>query len=331
MLLIRRFEEAVGKLVTAKEIIGGHPACTGQEASAVGTISQLKTDDFVLSTHRNTAHLLAKGLDPAKVMAEIVGRATGYNGGKGGSYHVSSPELGVPTTSAIVGANVALAGGLSFAQKSLGSNRVTVCMIGDSVPEEGVFYESVNIASLLSLPVVYVCENNSGSITTPTLKVDQITDTVKPFGIPAVAVDGSSVEEVHSATKVAIERARAGNGPSLVETRMRVIFMREGTRSQTPSFETDLTSAWNESATPAEFRSWSQNDDGLIKLTRKLVNSGAMTREEIMRTDEQIKSEIERCVKFVLDSPWPKPEGALEGVFPTSSIREEMNSVRGSL
>ncbi|MDA4129312.1 MAG: thiamine pyrophosphate-dependent dehydrogenase E1 component subunit alpha [Thaumarchaeota archaeon] len=318
MLLIRRFEEAASRLLDEKKIVGGHPLYIGQEATAVPAISQLGVDDYLFSAHRNVGHLLSKGFAPGKVMAEVLGRSTGYNGGRGGSYHVSSAMLGVPTTSAIVGANIGLAGGAAYAAKSLGNGRIAMCMIGDSVPEEGSFYESVNIASLLVLPVVYICENNSGSIKTPTLVASEIIDTVKPFKIPAVAVDGSSIGEVYREAKLAVERARRGDGPSLIEARTTVLTKGETGGYRPPSFETDVRAAWDDSLAPAAFRDWSLHQDGLVRFIREVLGSG-VSKDEIINIDRQVQHEMQDALQFAMDSPWPKPESSLEGLYPSSA------------
>ena len=168
-----------------------------------------------------------------------------------------------------------------------------MCMIGDSVPEEGSFYESVNIASVLALPVVYICENNSGSVKASTLAASEIIDTVRPFKIPAVAVDGSSAGEVYRESKLAVERARRGEGPSLIEARTTVLTKGETGGYRPPSFETDVRAAWDDSFAPREFREWSLHQDGLVRFIRGTLGAGG-SKEEICKIDAEVRAEVQR-------------------------------------
>ncbi|HEX4702933.1 MAG TPA: thiamine pyrophosphate-dependent dehydrogenase E1 component subunit alpha, partial [Pseudonocardiaceae bacterium] len=216
---IRRFEERSVDLVTAGEIASGVHPCCGQEAVGVGVCSTLTSDDIVLSSHRGHGHLIAKGCDPARVMAEMCGRVTGIDKGRGGSFHPSDFSANVYNSTGTVGHGAAIAAGVAWAAVRAGEDKVVVSFFGDGAVTQGSLLEGFNLAALWKLPVVYVCENNQYATTLPVGAgvAGTITGRGEAFGIPSSTVDGQDVDVVRAAAAEAIERARSGGGPSLLE------------------------------------------------------------------------------------------------------------------
>jgi TPP-dependent pyruvate/acetoin dehydrogenase alpha subunit len=323
MLVMRRFEEALLRVAKSGVSFGHFHVYIGQECTGAPALSLLRSGDTVFTTHRNHGHLLARGADAGKLMAEILGKATGYNKGKGGTLHTAVSELGFLSTSGIVAAGIPLATGAAFAAKESKTRGVSICLFGDGALEEGVFHESVNLAALWSLPVVYLCENNSagalgqkaGEYSSSTIAARSLLDLVTPYGIPAVSVDGTDVRAVHQAVEKALTRARKGQGPTFIETKT---FRWPGTRPLWPELltgETDLTRAWNPKAIPKQYGDWHRKQDGLMRFTRELLKSRYATPEDILGMDREAQATIERAVRFALESPDPKPESALDDVF----------------
>jgi len=220
MWLIRAFEEKASELYAKGRIKGLLHLGIGQEGSAVGAISRLAPHDRVFGGHRAHAHALAKGADPTRLMAELAGRTTGYCGGKGGSMHVAAPEIGFATATGIVAGNLPLALGDAWAATLEGSDRVAVAFFGDGAGQTGSFHETLNIASLWRLPIVFVCENNGYAEFTPLsahTKVERLAEYARVYGMPASTVDGNDVFAVHEAAGAAVARARRGDGPTFVE------------------------------------------------------------------------------------------------------------------
>jgi len=220
MLKIRLFEEATVD-VYQKGLMPGlaHPYL-GEEAIAVGTCMALEKDDYITSTHRGHGHLMAKGGDMKKMMAEIMGKKTGYCKGKGGSMHIADVSLGILGANGIVGAGLPIAVGSALSAKRKNNKKVTACFFGDGASNQGTFHEALNMASIWNLPVVFVCENNQYGYSTAVSKhivIENISDRAISYGFPGVTVDGNDVEEVYEAVKVAVERARKGDGPTLIE------------------------------------------------------------------------------------------------------------------
>ncbi|MCL5959043.1 MAG: thiamine pyrophosphate-dependent dehydrogenase E1 component subunit alpha [Chloroflexi bacterium] len=323
MLLIRRFEESLIKLTKSGNSFGHFHVYVGQETTGVPALALLRPDDYAFTTHRNHGHLLARGADSGRLLAEIVGKATGYNKGKGGTLHVAVRELGAPVTSAIVGSTVPLATGAAFAIKQLRGQQVSLSLFGDGALEEGAFSESVNIAALWKLPVIYLCENNSleapgaaaGEYPSSTIAVSELASIVKPFGIPSASVDGTDVAAVHAVMSDAIDRARRGDGPTFIET---ITVRWPGSRPLWPDLltgETDLAVAWDESRIPQEYSEWHRRQDGLLRFTRELLGAKLLAPGDVLAIDREVKVQIDRAIEFALESPYPEREAALEGVF----------------
>ena len=220
MVLLRRFEERVNELFMQGNIPGTLHLYIGQEAVATGVCSALRRDDYILSTHRPHGHALAKGVTPRALMAELFAKATGCYGAKGGSMHVGDIGVGMFPAIAIVGANVPIAAGVALAAKMQENDRVAVCFFGDGAANEGAWHEGMNVAAIWDLPVVFVCENNLYAASTPTslaFKIENIADRAAAYGMPGVVVDGNDILDVYQTSRAAVERARQGRGPTLIE------------------------------------------------------------------------------------------------------------------
>jgi TPP-dependent pyruvate/acetoin dehydrogenase alpha subunit len=322
MLRIRRFEEALIRLAGEHDI-GHYHVYIGQEATGVAAIALLEPGDVAYTTHRNHGHLIARGVRPASLLAEILGRATGTNRGKGGTLHLASAEHGFPSTSASVGGPLPIAVGSAFAFKELGSDRVSVCLFGDGALEEGAWHEAINIAAYRTLPAIFLCENNSlealgskaNEYSSSTLAVRRLTDLVRPFGVPSVAIDGADVAAVHREMRAALRRARRGDGPTFIEA---WTVRWPGSRPIWPALvtgRTELAYAWDPASLPSAHRDWFAEQDGLLRYLRDLVARRILDQEEATTLDADIEHEMDEAVSFALDSPFPRPEEALTDVF----------------
>lgn len=321
MLVMRRFEERV-IVLSQEHAIGHFHVYIGQECTGAPALWLVRPGDFLFTTHRNHGHLLARGADPGRMLAEILGKATGYNRGKGGTLHVCARELGFLTTSAVVGGIVPLAAGAALAAKRKGTDGVGVSLFGDGALEEGVFYEAVNIASLWKLPVIFLCENNSrealgpkaGDYPSSTIAARRLTDLTRAFRIPASRVDGTDAGAVYRAMKKAVTRARRGEGPSFIEA---LTLRWPGSRPLWPELvtgETDIRLAWDQGRIPHEHSEWHRSQDGLLRFTRELIQAGHVDQARALDLDREVRDEIEAAVRFAIESPYPRPEDALEDV-----------------
>src|SRR5439155_10677858 len=222
MALLRRFEEKSAEEYTRGKIGGFMHLYIGQEAVGIGAITALRADDKILSSYREHGHAIAKGMEPRAVMAELFGKITGCSKGKGGSMHMWSNELGLLGGNAIVAAQLTIATGVALASQYQGEDSVTVCFFGDGAVDEGAFHESLNLASIWQLPVVYICENNQYSMGMAVQKawaVDSLLPRAAAYNMPGEQIDGMDVIEVYESTKRAVERARSGQGPTLLEVK----------------------------------------------------------------------------------------------------------------
>lgn len=300
MALIRQFEKVAYLRYLQGEIPGTLHQSQGQEAVAVGVCSQLRRDDWITSTHRPHGHALAKGLDPSAAMAEIYGRSTGCLGGRGGSMHLGDPELGILPSIAIVGGGITIAPGLATAIKSRSSDSVVVCFFGDGAVNEGAFHEGVNYAAAFDLPVIFVCENNMYGASTPFHETTRNVDVASrgaSYGIPSKQADGMDLRAVRSTAKWAIETARAGHGPVLLEflTYRYVGHSRGDARGYRSKQE------------EAEWES----RDPISSFGEILVADGSASQEEVKEALSRAKNRIAVALKHAQEAPWPDPETAL--------------------
>jgi acetoin:2,6-dichlorophenolindophenol oxidoreductase subunit alpha len=313
MWLIRAFEEKVSALYAERQILGLLHLGIGQEAVAVGVCGLLRRDDFVFGGHRSHGHALAKGADVNRLMAEIAGRASGYCGGKGGSMHIVALDAGFITATGVVGGTIPLALGAAFAAKEKKQGQVSVVFFGDGAGQAGPFHESLNIASLWQLPVIFVCENNGFAEFTPLsahTKIERLAQHARTYAIPSSTVDGNDLLAVRLAMRKALEIARALKGPVFIECL---------THRLRGHYEGD----------PAKYRELSQlsewkKKDPIGRLSR-LLQSKKMTTDEGLRTIEsEARARVEEAAEFSLSSSWPVSEEVATQV--TRNDREPLSS-----
>ncbi len=322
MLLIRHFEETLIGLHDQGRFEGHYHVYIGQEATAVPAFSSLGQKDFLFTTHRNHGHLLARGADPGKLFAEILGRKDGYNRGKGGTFHVAAAELGFFHTSGIVAGIIPLAVGTAYAAKTRKSDQITVCLIGDGALEEGAAPESFNLASLWKLPVLFLCENNgkygagraTGAAQSATMAVYPLTDLPAAYKIPAAQVDGNDAGAVCEIFSQAATKIRRGEGPQFIEAQT---VRWPGSETNWPSVPapTDVALAWDMGTVPERAREWYRSSDPVLIFIRELVEEGQATKGEIAEIDKGVRKTIEQAARFALASPFPDPGEALKDIF----------------
>jgi pyruvate dehydrogenase E1 component alpha subunit len=322
MFIIRHFEESLVPL-HEQGVFGGHyHLYVGQEATGVPALSCLRSDDYLFTTHRNHGHLLARGAEPKRLLAEILGRSDGYNKGKGGSFHTVVPSLGFLHTSAVVAGIIPLATGTAYASKALKNGRITVCLFGDGALEEGAAPEALNLASLWKLPVLFLCENNgkygagraTGAAQSSTMAAFPLIDLPKAYKVPAQQIDGLDSGIVHATISEAVEKIRHGEGPQFIEAQT---VRWPGSETNWPSVAqpTDSSLAWDVSGVPEKVREWYRSCDPLLIFIRELVDAQQATMEEIAATEKKVKAEIADAVSFAVASPYPKPEEAAKDYF----------------
>ncbi|HXV79798.1 MAG TPA: thiamine pyrophosphate-dependent enzyme [Candidatus Binatia bacterium] len=322
MFIIRHFEESLVPLHD-KGVFGGHyHLYIGQEATGVPALSCLRADDYLFTTHRNHGHLLARGAEPKRLLAEILGRADGYNKGKGGSFHTVVPSLGFLHTSAVVAGIIPLATGTAYASKALKNERITVCLFGDGALEEGAAPEAFNLASLWKLPVLFLCENNgkygagraAGAAPSSTMAAFPLTDLPAAYKIPAQQIDGIDAGIVYGKISEALEKIRRGEGPQFIEAQT-VRWPGSETNWPAVAQPTDASLAWDVSGVPEKVRDWYRTSDPLLLFVRELVEGKQATREEITGIEKKVKAEIAEAVDFAVASPYPKPEESTKDYF----------------
>ena len=304
MLRIRTFEERVCKEFAAGHIGGFVHLYSGEEAVATGACANLRTEDYITSTHRGHGHLIAKGGKTDRMMAELYGKKTGYNKGKGGSMHIAESDVGILGASGIVAAAIPIAGGAALSAKMRGTDQVTVCFFGDGACNTTRFHEGVNLASIWKLPIVYVIENNMYAETTPisyAANIPNIADRAAAYGIPGKTVDGNDVLAVYEAVGEAVARARKGEGPTLVECK---------TCRHHGHYEGDTDTY----RTKQELGECHKRDP-IPRFRKKLVEMGVLTEKDADKIGQEINEEIEEAVKFAEESPLPAPEETLEDVY----------------
>ena len=322
MLLIRHFEERLVHLHDEERFSGHYHVYIGQEATGVPALSCLERGDFLFTTHRNHGHLLARGADPRRLFAEILGRKDGYNKGKGGTFHLAASELGFFHTSGIVGGIIPLATGTAYAARAKKSGQITVCLFGDGALEEGAAPESFNLASLWKLPVLFLCENNGkygagravGAAQSPTMAVYPLTDLPATYKIPAQQIDGTDAGAVHVAVSEAVAKIRRGEGPQFIETQT-VRWPGSETNWPVVPVATDAAMAWDVSSVPEAVREWYRSSDPVLIFIRELWEKKQATKEDIAELDRDMRKAVEQAANFALASPFPEPEEALKDVF----------------
>ncbi len=308
MWLIRAFEEKVSALYAERQIVGLLHLGIGQEAVAVGALSQLRDDDYVYGGHRSHGHAIAKGADINRLMAEIAGRATGYCSGKGGSMHIVAQECGFITASGVVGGTIPLALGAAFAAKERHRGQLAVVLFGDGAGQVGPFHESLNIASLWQLPVIFICENNGFAEFTPLsahTKVERLARHAATYAIPASTVDGNDLFAVRDAMAKAVKLCRSGKGPAFVECL---------TQRMRGHYEGD----------PAKYRELSQlagwkKKDPIARFTRALKSRKAVTDRQLENLQSEVRALVDKAAEFALASPWPRQSEVDTEVYAAAS------------
>jgi TPP-dependent pyruvate/acetoin dehydrogenase alpha subunit len=319
MLMIRRAEEHVIRFNEDYEgLLRGHfHVYIGQESTGVAACEALKPDDYVFSTHRNHGHVIAKGGDPGKVLAEIIGRDTGYCRGRAGTFHVAAPDLKIIHTSAIVGGCLALAAGTALASQVQETSAVSVVFFGDGAMEEGVFYEAMNIAKLWQLPLLFLMENNyrraGRSGTSHSAK--ELANVARALEVDTTSIDGGDVGAIYKTTADLVRRTRAGEGPFFLEARTHPWPGNESTYPKLVAGKTDIKWAWDASGVPDNFRAWYAEGDPVLAYARELVSGGVARREDIQRLDAEVTEQADAAARFALESPLPDPKAALNFAY----------------
>ena len=304
MVEIRFFEEKVFELYGQNLVPGTIHLYAGEEAVAVGVCSVLEKTDYLTSTHRGHGHCIAKGADLSRTMAEILGKQTGYCKGKGGSMHIADFAIGMLGATAVVGAGLPIAVGAGLSAKLRGTKQVVACFFGEGASNQGTFHESLNIASVWGLPVVFVCENNlyaMGTRQSRVMNIKNIADRASAYGFPGMMVDGNDVVAVYEASAIAVERARRCEGPTLIECKT---YRRRGHSRVDPA----------KYRPKDEVQEWLGKDP--IKLFKeRLIQGNIFSESEIVSVEKEVETRIEEAVRFALDSPFPMPTEALQDVY----------------
>src|SRR5690625_1283693 len=299
---IRYFEEHVRVIFGKGEIPGFVHLYVGEEAVATGVMAHLTDADYITSTHRGHGHAIAKGCDINRMMAEIMGRKDGLGRGKGGSMHVADVEKGMLGANGIVGGGFGIAAGAALTIKTLQQDRVAVCFFGDGASNEGVFHEGLNLASILKLPVIFICENNQFGEGTPfsyASASETVAERAPMYNMPGIRIDGMNVMEVYEATEKAIERAKAGEGPSLIEC---------DTYRKYGHFEGDEQKYKSESDR-------NKDRDQIVEFRERGIEEGWITEEEADAIEKAAENTVKEAVEFAENSPLPDIDSLYEDVF----------------
>jgi TPP-dependent pyruvate/acetoin dehydrogenase alpha subunit len=298
MLRIRRFEEKTHDLYKAGSLTGMSPhLCIGEEASAVGVVSLLNDDDYILSTHRGHGHCLAKGAEMGKMYAELFGKETGYCHGRGGSMHIADVTKGNLGANGIVAAGCPIALGAGLTIRRHKTKQVVVCFFGDAATNQGTFHEAANMSKAFNLPIIWVCENNLYGLSTPIEKVAAtatLSDRAKGYNMPGVTVDGMDVEAVRAAAEAAVNRARSGGGPTFIEVKTYRYFG-HGASDHRPYRTRDEEQEWWQRCPVASYGT-------------RLVAEGVATKDDLAQIESEIAGEVEAGLAFALSSPDPKAD-----------------------
>nr|WP_319394649.1 thiamine pyrophosphate-dependent dehydrogenase E1 component subunit alpha [uncultured Desulfobacter sp.] len=304
MYRIRQFESKLQQFFADGKIPGFVHLYLGEEAVAAGACAALEKEDYITSTHRGHGHLIAKGGDLKKMMAEIYGKSTGYCKGKGGSMHIADVDLGILGANGIVGGGGPIAAGAGMAIQYRGDSQVAVCFFGDGASNQGTTQEALNLASAWQLPVVFVNENNGYGISchiSKSMAITDIADRAAGYDMPGVIVDGNDVIAVHEAISAAVDRARKGEGPSLVECK---------TYRWRGHFEGDACT-YRE---PGELDDWVKKDP-IPRFAQKMLDDKILTQEELDQYHADINTELEEAIVFAEESPLPEPAEMFEDIY----------------
>ena len=304
MYRIRAFEEKVDELFMRGEVHGTTHLSIGEEGTAAGALMALQADDYITSTHRGHGHCIAKGADLNLMMAELLGKETGYCRGRGGSMHIADVKTGNLGANGVVGGGIPIATGVGLSIKLQGLDRVCLCFFGDGASNEGTFHEAINMAAIWSLPVIFVCENNQYGMSMSTQRSmhnETIAQRATAYGIPGERVNGNDALEVYRCVYQAAYRARTGQGPTLIE-------------SYTYRYKGHSKSDQNRYRTRDEIREWQQRDP-IQQLQSLLIERQILHETEGKDLEVSAYQAIEAAYQFAQGSPEPDPETLLEGVY----------------
>jgi pyruvate dehydrogenase E1 component alpha subunit len=306
MVRIRLFEEEAGKLMEAGRMPGFLHLYVGQEAVAAGVMTTLRDDDVITSTHRGHGHAVAKGANLKGMYAELFGKATGYCKGKGGSMHINDLSIGMLGANGIVGGGIPHALGAAFAAQYKGSDAVAVPFFGDGASNIGAFHESANIAAVMHLPVIFLCENNGYAEFTPQSRhmlLENVADRAAAYGMPSEIVDGMDAVAVYLAAKRLVDRARAGEGPAMLECKTYRYYDHQGVKGLRIPYRTqDEIDEWKEK-------------DAITALEDRMVAAGLADAEQFQAVWQQTRDEIVEAIQYAEDSPDPDPSAILDDVY----------------
>jgi len=307
MITIRLFEEKIVDMYARGLVPGLAHLYVGEEAVATGMCGNLRKEDYITSTHRGHGHVIAKGAEPKFMMAELFGKKTGYCKGKGGSMHIADVDIGILGANGIAGGGLPLAAGAGLSAKLRKTDQVTACFFGDGSSNNGTFHESLNFASVHRLAVIFVCENNTYGISTSQKQHQMIRDIsirAASYNIPGITVDGNDVMAVYEATGLAVQRARAGEGPTLIECKTyRWRGHHEGDPNQGRRYRT-----------MEEVKEWMEKCP-IRRFEDRLVEDKILTRPKIKKIWEEIQKEIDDSVEYANQSPFPEPKDLYEDVY----------------
>ena len=308
MLRIRYFEERVIELVERGEIVGAAHSYIGEEAVAVGACLALRDDDWMTGNHRSHGHPIAKGGDVRKAMAELLGKSTGFCKGKGGSMHLADFSIGILGESGILGSSIPTAVGAALGSRLQGNDRVAVPFFGDGASNEGAFHESVNLAAVWKLPVVFLCENNQYAVTSSfrdMVASDNISDRAAAYNIPGVLVDGQDAIAMHEAVTEAVARARSGQGPSLIEGRTYRYY------EHSLGLNRIVRDPYRQEE---EIEEWRRRDPILIH-KEVLLSQNVATQAEIDEMEAEVVAQIDEATEFARQSPYPEPGALFDDMY----------------
>lgn len=304
MWLIRYFEEKVDEFFAKGMIHGTTHLAVGQEATAVGSCAVLNEDDMITSTHRGHGHCIAKGAEVNRMMAELFGRTTGYCKGKGGSMHIADVSKGNLGANGIVGGGFSIATGAALTSKMKNQGKVVLCYFGDGASNEGSFHEAVNLASIWKLPVIFFCENNQYGMSGPVkemVNIEHIAQRAEAYGIPGHVVEGNDVFDVMNVVQEAVDFARNGGGPTIIE-------------AKTYRWKGHSKSDAKKYRTREEEKEWREKDP-IARYKEQLIAQGLFTEEEAEVIRNEAKKEIEDSVEFAKNSPEPGLETLMEDIY----------------
>ena len=304
MLLMRKFEEKAGQLYGQQKIRGFCHLYIGQEACVAGAVSALDKDDKYITAYRDHAHPIGLGSDPKVIMAELYGKETGISKGKGGSMHMFDKERGFFGGHGIVGGQIPLGTGIAFAEKYNKTNNLCVCYMGDGAVRQGAFHEALNLAMTYKLPVIFAIENNGYAMGTSVKRTSNVTELYKlgaAYDMPSEPVDAMSVEAVHNAMEAAAERARSGEGPTLLELRT---YRYKGHSMSDPA-------KYRTKEELAEYKS----KDPIEQVRQTILEKGYASEEDLEKIGDKIKEQVAECVKFAEESNFPDPSEAFNDVY----------------